>query len=95
MAEYIKREDLIKEMESVTNDITCPIHIAAEIDQIIALIPASDVVEVKHGKWDENLIGFCNVCLECGAIVERSTIKNHSGELNYCPNCGAKMEEEE
>ena len=46
---------------------------------------------VRHGAWDENIIGFCNVCMECGAIVERTAIKNKSGELNYCPNCGAKM----
>ena len=55
----------------------------------------SDFQEVKHGKWDDNIIGFCNVCLECGAIVDRcSAIKNNSGKLNYCPNCGAKMDKE-
>ena len=53
----------------------------------------SDFQEVKHGKWDDNIIGFCNVCTECGAIVDRySAIKNNSGKLNYCPNCGAKMD---
>lgn len=53
----------------------------------------SDFQEVKHGEWNDNIIGFCNVCTECGAIVDRySTIKNNSGKLNYCPNCGAKMD---
>jgi hypothetical protein len=51
----------------------------------------SQYAEVKHGEWDDNIIGFCNVCLECGAIVERTAIKNNSGKLNYCPNCGADM----
>ena len=57
-------------------------------------MPTADVVEVKHGEWNDNVIGFCNVCMECGAIVERSAIKNKSGQLNYCPNCGAKMDGE-
>lgn len=45
----------------------------------------------SEGEWDDSIIGFCNVCKVCGAIVERSAIKNRSGKLNYCPNCGAKM----
>lgn len=40
---------------------------------------------------NDNIIGFCNVCMNCGAIVERSAIKNNSGKLNFCPNCGARM----
>ena len=43
------------------------------------------------GEWNDNIIGFCNVCMNCGAIVERSTIKNNSGKLKFCPNCGSKM----
>ena len=55
-------------------------------------MPIADVEEVRHGKWNDNIIGFCNVCSECGAIVERTAIKNRNGALNYCPNCGAKMD---
>ena len=45
----------------------------------------------SEGEWNDNIIGFCNVCMNCGAIVERNAIKNNSGKLNYCPNCGARM----
>ncbi len=45
----------------------------------------------SEGEWNENIIGFCNVCMSCGVIVERTAIKNNSGKLNFCPNCGAKM----
>lgn len=45
----------------------------------------------NEGEWDDSIIGFCNVCMSCGAIVERSAIKNNSGKLNFCPNCGNKM----
>ena len=55
-------------------------------------IEVVEYAEVKHGEWNDNIFGFSNVCMECGAIVERTCIKNNSGELNYCPNCGAKMD---
>lgn len=68
-----------------------------ERNSILSIIKAqttADVVEVRHGEWNDNIIGFCNVCMECGVIVERAAIKNNSGKLNYCPNCGAKMDGE-
>ena len=48
--EYIERGALMRSMEFVTNDTTCPIHIASYIDQIIAQEPAADVVEVVRCK---------------------------------------------
>ena len=73
-------------------------HMIKRILEIDGSVPnvatTADVVEVRHGYWDDNIIGFCNVCMECGAIVERTAIKNRSGELNHCPNCGAKMDGE-
>lgn len=50
MARYIDAEKLLKDMEFVTNDTTCPLHIAATIDQTISLAPTADVVEVVRCK---------------------------------------------
>lgn len=55
-------------------------------------IPAADVVEVVHGEWDESRYPFCNVCPRCGLVIDRTCIKMNSGKLNYCSNCGAKMD---
>jgi hypothetical protein len=44
MSDYIKREELRKAMQSVTDDSTCPLHIAATIDQYITEAPAADVI---------------------------------------------------
>ena len=57
----------------------------------IAKMPAADVVEVRHGAWDENKYPFCNVCQDCRLIIDRTCIKRNSGKLNFCPNCGADM----
>ena len=52
--------------------------------------PAADVATVRHGRWETNsgrpdsLI--CSVC-KCGFDMWK-----HDPH-NYCPNCGAKMQE--
>lgn len=48
---------------------------------------------IKHGRWIE--IGHpWYECSECG---ERTAVVNLNGEVvwNYCPNCGARMDEVE
>ena len=61
--------------------------------EIIALadaVPAADVAEVRHGRWEDvepaphNL--FYATCSVCG---DRQTIE----VANYCPMCGASMDE--
>ena len=54
---------------------------------------------VKHGRWDKDSIAFYWRCSECGAIVKSNLwdvfldpFSSHRN-LNYCPNCGAQMEE--
>ena len=49
-----------------------------------------DADEVRHGRWEgKPIAGYSTVrCSECGeAFME------NSGKWNYCPNCGAKMDE--
>ena len=64
----------------------------SEFGKFVDAIPTADVVEVKHGKWSEQLlhkdeygdkhVGYiCSVCKE---------FVPHKG--NYCLNCGAKMD---
>lgn len=55
-----------------------------EIERIKA-IPAADVATVRHGKWKFLGIGHYE-CTNCKKINDYP--------YNYCPNCGAKMEEE-
>lgn len=63
-----------------------------------------DAVEVVHGRWREKILvgGFAEewgyVCSECGCTVsDRSNLgigryASKNQRLNYCPNCGAKMD---
>lgn len=47
------------------------------------------LIEQKHGRWihKDNFIGKYLMCSECSHVTGRKS--------NYCPNCGAKMDEVE
>ena len=41
---------------------------------------------VRHGMWeDDNYVWKCNLCHKC-LMIEQG-----DADMNYCPNCGAKM----
>lgn len=57
---------------------------------------APTVDPVKHGRWKYNIIlGWCSVGTEATADYVCSVCGWHTKmPTNYCPNCGAKMDEE-
>lgn len=59
----------------------------------IEAIPAADVEEVRHGRWEYEqltvMYGNPYGCYRCSACGDASP---HIS--NFCPNCGAKMEGE-
>ena len=79
--EYIRRDDAISAVKHAWAK-------GLEPSQYIEIIPAADVAEVKHGKWDRNPIAI--VCSECGKAFGLVEMFAH-----YCPSCGAKMDLEE
>lgn len=50
-------------------------------------MPTEDVQEVQHGRWINH--GSFEVCSVCGEEQY-----GHDSGRHYCPNCGAKMDEE-
>ncbi len=55
---------------------------SSDVEYAINHCPTADVAEVKHGYWKG--IGRCSIC---------ETFSLSSG-TDYCPNCGAKMDDE-
>lgn len=102
MDEYIKRETAVKAAcDAVWFGGGAP-SVTAAINQI----PAADVAPVRHGRWDNkaehlpdpagfDLIPVRNVwrCSQCGYPVINET-EDPDRLFNYCPNCGAKMDQE-
>ena len=69
-----------------------------EAHHIIQKMPTIEAEPVKHGHWIvhkpfENGKDNCNECIECS---ECNIWFGHDcySKTNYCPNCGAKMDDE-
>ena len=80
MAEYIERESVIESIIGEPTEAHYPSWYADKIKNI----QAADVALVVHGRWKRygRNLGKCS---NCGEIVDI--------RYNYCPNCGAKMDE--
>lgn len=84
MAEYINREAAIR---ALLNDAQEQVSYSREdAADCIRYMDAADVAPVVHGRWKRygRNLGECS---NCGEIVNI--------RYNYCPNCGAKMDEVE
>ena len=95
MDEYIERAKAKEELMSWAVCIKHPEHLSKDDAMfVLDLIPAADVVEVKHGFWkpyqtplDSRQTGW--ICTNCSGVQRDVS----SGNTNYCPNCGAVMED--
>jgi ribosomal protein S27AE len=57
------------------------------ITEIINNLPTIEAVPVVHGEWIAGKLLFDNdVCSVCGTGIY------NTHEMNFCPNCGAKMD---
>lgn len=97
MAEYIEREALLKFIEENNTDSEWMVnqYNADWIYSFIDSAPAADVAEVKHGEWkpyktpiETRQSGW--ICTNCSGVINDLS----NGNTNFCPNCGALMEDE-
>ena len=72
-------------------------HVNGTVDcNDIARFPAVDAEPVQHGHWiepddrDGITACICSICDWHGHIMEDDVMG-----MNYCPNCGAKMDGDE
>lgn len=68
--------------------------------KILNQFPVADVAPVRHGRWISltdcsNAGVYCSVCQK-KVYKEDYAICNRKNKLrsDYCPNCGAKMDDE-
>ena len=98
MARYIDRDPLVAFLAEKIRETGSGTHFEsgyrmglqfAKSAVELADMPTADVAEVKHGRWlkieKQPHLMRCSVC--GSTSVE--------GDLNYCPRCGAKMDEVE
>ena len=91
MADYIRREDALFALRKAERggSMTALTRLERAYAEIREM-PAADVAEVVHGKW-ENGNPICPVCGE-------NKFKDLDADIwcdwqpDFCPNCGAKMD---
>ena len=100
MAEYIEREAISEEIRKYYYKNPPNFSYSEGFDRglnraqrAILDAPAAYVAEVRHGRWidaypdiEPNPMFMYGICSECG--FEQGISKY----LNYCPDCGAKMD---
>ena len=100
MAEYIEKATLLSRV-IIPSICSCVQGPTAErlkkfcIDTVNN-VSAADVAPVVHAHW----IRFkerdsCYIHMRCSACSAYWSDPSHSDYFRYCPNCGAKMDEEE
>ena len=59
-------------------------------------MPTVDAVPVRHGRWKKSgNWGRVYKCDQCGNYLDFDGVNVGRGSANYCPNCGARMDEGE
>lgn len=82
-AEYIEREqalEVINHADFAFDDKNQLVLYADSVQACLLDIPSADVKPVVHGHW--KMYDICSVCDELNEF-----------QTNYCPNCGARMDE--
>ena len=87
---YVNYDKLLEERHRLGLDETSMIHKVNAFNQFINHLSTADVVEVRHGMLEANLIKPWNgqvvnwKCSVCSGITSMYS--------NYCPHYGAKMD---
>lgn len=70
-----------------------------EIFFLLELEPSEDVEPVRHAHWismRKRRSLFADriyECSRCGNSLDMDAVNAGRGDANYCPNCGARMDE--
>ena len=101
--EYISREAALKAAnEWVSEACMAPVMRVSRLFDKLAKVPAADVAEVHHARWEEadwreydaqrgETIFFPKaaiVCSDCRNAFKKESLRIQS----FCPACGAKMD---
>ncbi len=98
MSDYIKREDVIETVYKLREYFKCwDRNDDIAIKKYLNAIPAADVRENVRGEWlSKNLDNFRKyevICSVCGArFIGNYDAYDEPYDFNFCPNCGAEME---
>ena len=97
MNEYIERERLLRRfnIDDMMN-VNGTLISLEDARNTISNFPAADVAPVVHGKWlHTDYALHWTAKDECSECTYHALDRDDLSHYNYCPNCGAKMDEED
>lgn len=100
MARYIDADKVLLELQKFSLDTSNPYGVGysdclTAVEDVLNEAPTADVEEVKHGEWIEkeevygDVYYTCSNCNNDWTTIDGTPQQNF---MNYCPNCGAKMD---
>lgn len=99
MARYIDAEKLKDSIDSQTDSIfnwdKTTEELYHDLCELVDDEPTADVQPVKHGRWitwDDSGFTKCSCCNSEYYISDLQTVGDSEGFVNFCPNCGARMD---
>lgn len=103
MKEYITKAKVIEAIEkAVAPEITTigdyetiGVFTRESIERIVSNLTAADVPEVRHGRWKNGICTDCGFDIRCLTDGENDLEEWVWEGLDYCPNCGARMDKED
>lgn len=102
MSEYIERSKVAEILDAVYENGWMAKHsVEAYLNtarKVLEILPGADVAEVKHGHWQyTDALPHWVCCSECHKkfLPNMDWIGRYDIPTNYCPHCGAKMDEED
>ena len=102
MSRYIDADELKRSLWAKIREEEVPKgevgkYILEDFIEMVAHFPTAEVAEVKHGRWlyegKRGRFPVCR-CSVCGN-EENADWAVLGGNVNYCPNCGALMVNDE
>ena len=88
--EYIRKQDAVDLVNKISN---LDPKAKGGICVSLANLQIADVVPVVHGKWKKiGVWGRVYRCNQCGNFLDFDGVNAGRGDANFCPNCGAKMD---
>lgn len=70
----------------------CTLLDASEVLGIIDEAPTIEAEPIRHGQWELSPFDGNWTCSKCGNKIRIYPYHNDMKNMNYCPNCGAKMD---
>lgn len=93
----IDADDAVKKLQEYVTEMESDIYHGSNLGipegcicEAIEELPTIEAEPVKHGKW-KHYPGINSKCSECGRYFPVDEFDSRPFDINYCPNCGAKM----